>query len=82
LYWPRSNAQGCIAGMLAGFGSHLSMYIGGIFANGSFFQPYRLMNFDPIIVGLIVSFATTYFVTRATPPPPRELVVKYFGKRN
>ena len=67
--------------MLAGFGSHLSMYVAGIFANESFFKPYRLMNFDPIIVGLFVSFATTYLVTLFTPAPPLHLVQKYFYKR-
>jgi len=80
LYWPRANSQGCIAGMLAGFAAHLSLYFGGIFANGSFFQPYRIMNFDPIIFGLIVSFATVYIVTKMTPAPSAELVKKYFGK--
>eukprot|EP00913_Durusdinium_trenchii_P023296 g21874.t1 len=81
LYWPRANAHGCIAGMLAGFGAHLSMYITGMFVNNSFFTPYRLFDFDPIIVGLFVSFAATYFATRVTPPPERDLVVKYFAKQ-
>ena len=80
LYWPRSNASGCIAGMLAGFVAHLSMYGGGIIANGSFFEPYRLLNFDPIIVGLFTSFATTYVATLLTAPPPQDLVEKYFHK--
>lgn len=80
LYWPRSNASGCIAGMLAGFAAHLSMYCGGIFANGSFFEPYRLFNFDPIIVGLFTSFVTTFVVTLRTAPPPQDLVRKYFYK--
>jgi len=82
LYWPRANRQGCLAGMLAGYGAHLSMYVAGHFANGSFFEPYRLMDFDPIIIGLFVSFATVYIVTRITPPPPEELVRKYFYKRS
>jgi len=82
LYWPRANVQGCMAGMLAGFGAHLSMYVGGIFVNGSFYDPIRLFNFSPIIVGLFVSFATVYFVTRLTSPPPEELVRKYFYKQN
>ena len=80
LYWPRSNASGCISGMLAGFAAHLAMYIGGIFANGSFFQPYRMLDFDPIIVGLFTSFTVTFVVTLLTAPPPRDLVQKYFCK--
>ena len=81
LYWPRSNVQGCTAGMLCGFGAHLSMYVAGIFANDSFFRPYRLFNFDPIIVGLITSFGLTWLVTKITAPPPQELVEKYFYKQ-
>ena len=78
LYWPRANVQGCMAGMLAGFGAHLSLYVGGIFVNDSFYKPVLLFNFNPIIVGLFVSFTTVFFVTRMTPPPPEELVRKYF----
>jgi len=81
LYWPRSNVQGSTAGMLAGFGAHLGMYVAGLFVNGSFFQPYRLLNFDPIIVGLVASFVTTYVVTLLTPLPPQELVARYFHKK-
>ncbi|MBT4863576.1 MAG: hypothetical protein HON53_00455 [Planctomycetaceae bacterium] len=78
LYWPRSNSQGCIGGMLCGFSAHLAMYIAGYFANGSFFKPYQLFDFNPIIVGLLVSFVGGYIITRLTPPPPEELVRKYF----
>ncbi len=78
LYWPRANVQGCSAGMLAGFSAHLSMYVGGIFVNGSFYDPVRLFDCNPIIVGLFVSFASVYIVTRLTPPPPKELVQRYF----
>jgi Na+/pantothenate symporter len=81
LYWPRSNVQGCTAGMLAGFAAHLGMYVTGMFVNGSFFQPYQLLNFDPIIIGLAVSFGVTYVATVVTPPPPEELVRKYFYKK-
>ena len=69
-----------MAGMLAGFAAHLSMYIGGIWANGSFFRPYKLLDFDPIIVGLFTSFAVTFVATLLTAPPPRGLVQKYFCK--
>ncbi len=78
LYWPRANASGCMAGMLAGFLAHLSMYTAGAWMNGSFFLPYKLFNLDPIIVGLVGSFVTVYVVTLQTPPPPKELVQKYF----
>jgi sodium/pantothenate symporter len=81
LYWPRSNVQGCTAGMLAGFGAHLAMYVTGYYVNESFFRPYQLLNFDPIIIGLFVSFVVTYVATIVTPPPPEELVRKYFCKR-
>jgi Na+/pantothenate symporter len=82
LYWPRANATGCIAGMLSGFAAHLSMYVAGMFGeNGSFFQPYQLFNFNPIIVGLFTSFAATYLVTKCTAPPPQDLVRKYFYKQ-
>ena len=78
VYWPRVTSQGALAGMLAGFGAHLSMYMLGIALNGSFFSPYRLLNLDPILVGLFVSFITVYVVSRITPPPPADLVQKYF----
>ena len=78
LYWPRANHQGCIAGMLAGFGAHLSMYVAGIFVNGSFYSPFRAFNFDPIIIGLLASFTTVYVATKLTPPPSEEIVRKYF----
>ena len=80
LYWPRVNVQGVSAGMLCGFSAHLAMYFAGMFTNGSFFRPYRLMNFDPILVGLFVSFSAVLIVTRLTPPPSEELVKKYFHK--
>lgn len=82
LYWPRANAAGCIAAMLAGFAAHLSMYVTGSIVNGSFYDPYQLAGVDPIIVGLFVSFVAGYLVTRATAPPPDDLVQKYFYRKN
>ncbi len=79
LYWPRTNTSGAIAGMLAGFAAHLSMYVMGWSLNGNFYHPYQLFNVDPILVGLFASFAAGYLVTRLTPPPPESLVRKYFG---
>lgn len=81
LYWPRSNKEGCMIGMLSGFTAHFSMYLLGAFTNGSFFKPHLLMNMDPIIVGLFVSFLATYIGCLISPAPPRRLVKKYFYKR-
>ena len=81
LYWPRSNKQGCMIGMLCGFAAHFSMYLAGAFTNGSFFKPHLLMNMDPIIVGLFVSFLATYVGCLISPAPPQRLVKKYFYKR-
>ena len=78
LYWPRSNAAGSITGMLAGFGAHLAMYCTGYFVNDSFFLPYQLFNFDPVIIGLVSSFTATFVATLLTEPPPEDLVKKYF----
>jgi len=78
IYWQRSNAYGCIAGMVAGFAAHLSMYLAGMFVHGSFFDPFRLFDFNPIIIGLFVSFVAAYLVTIATPVPDADLVRRYF----
>ena len=81
LYWPRANTAGCSAGMAAGFLAHLSLYVAGWIWNESFFEPYRVFNLDPIILGLVVSFLTVYVVTLWTPAPSKELVRRYFYKR-
>jgi len=80
-YWPRANLQGCMAGMVAGFLAHLSMYVTGMFVNDSFFQPFRLFDFNPIIIGLFASFVVTYFASKMTPPPPEEVVRTFFYRR-
>ena len=77
LYWPRSNSQGCIAAMVSGFAAHLSLYLVGFF-QGNGFSPYRPFSIDPIIIGLVTSFVVGYVVTIRTPPPPADLVEKYF----
>ncbi|VAX37283.1 hypothetical protein MNBD_PLANCTO02-1287 [hydrothermal vent metagenome] len=81
MYWSRTNVWGAMAGMLAGFFTHLTMYAIGYFEKQTSFEPYRLFGIDPIISGLAVSFLTVYLVTLITPPPPQDLVEKYFGKQ-
>ncbi len=78
LYWKRSNAAGCVAGMLAGFGAHLAMHLIGMEVNGSFVNAYRLFGMDPVVIGLFTSMAAVFIVTPLTPPPPQDLVRKYF----
>jgi sodium/pantothenate symporter len=78
LYWPRASTAGCMSGMIAGFAAHLSLYVAGSIVNGSFFQPVRIFDFDPILIGLSVSFATTWAVTRWAAGPPEHLVQRYF----
>jgi Na+(H+)/acetate symporter ActP len=68
-------------GMLAGFGAHFSMYASGIGMHGSFFEPWRPMGFDPIVIGLFVSFVAAWIVAMLTSPPPDELVDKYFRRK-
>ncbi len=80
LYWRRVNAAGAMGAMIGGFAIHLSMYVTGYFVNGSFFRPYQLFDFDPIIIGLFVSFIAGFVVTKLTAPPPEALVQKYFYK--
>ena len=78
LYWPRANTRGCMAGMIAGFSAHLSMYAAGAVVNGSFFRPMRIFDFDPILVGLVVSFTVTWLAVRSTARPPEHIVERYF----
>lgn len=80
LYWPRVNRSGMLGGMLAGFAAHLAMYVGGIFANGTFFEPWQPLALDPIVIGLAVSFLSTIGITLMTPPPEQDLIDKYFRR--
>src|SRR5690606_4957478 len=77
LYWPRTNTAGMIGGMLCGFAAHLAMYVGGVYVNDSFFKPWQPMDVDPIIIGLVVSFAATPLITKLFPPPEKDLVDRY-----
>ena len=80
LYWPRVNTWGATAGMLGGFLFHLSLYGAGYFAYGRF-SSYRLLGLDPIIWGLAVSFFLVIAVSKATAPPPRHIIQRYFFKQ-
>ncbi|WP_083731714.1 sodium:solute symporter family transporter [Fuerstiella marisgermanici] len=79
LYWKRTTAAGAMASMAAGFFSHLALYIVGAFMHDAGFKkPWRPFELDPVVVGIGVSFLAGYVVSKMTPAPPRELVLKYF----
>jgi len=81
LYWPRFNWQGAIAGMLAGFLSHVGMY-----ALGTWWDPqgqitaWEPWNFHPFLWGTAVSLVVSVGVTWLTPPPPVALVRRFFAR--
>lgn len=79
LYWPRFNQQGAIAGMLGGFGTHVTLYTVGTIISGKV-DAYYLFDFHPFMVGLVASFIFAIVVTNITSPPPEHLVRKYFYK--
>lgn len=77
LYWSRFNTPGALAGMLAGFLSHLTLYGAGYLVHGGF-QAVRIANFDPLIPALLISLLSAIGVTLLTGPPPAHLVRKFF----
>jgi Na+/pantothenate symporter len=80
LYWSRMNAPGAIAGMLAGFLSHLALYGVGFIVHGGF-QAVRIASLDPLIPGVAISLVTAVTLSLATAPPPEGLVRTFFGRK-
>lgn len=78
LYWPRATAEGCMVGMAGGFLAHLSLYVAGAVVNGSFFVPVRVLDMDPILLGLAVSFLASYLGCRWVGEVDERLVQKFF----
>ena len=75
----RATAAGAIAAMLAGAAAVLSLFVMGPLVEGkALFDPYQLLTLDPIIWGLVASFAAGVVVCWATPPPPAALVSDLF----
>ncbi len=85
-YWRPRTTAGLLASMIGGGGTVISMYIIGILGLApkaligavSRFQPYYLLNFDPLIWGIAVSVVAGITVSLCTVPPDRELVSKLF----
>jgi Na+/proline symporter len=65
------NAAGCLAGMIGGFGSFVAQYLS--FGTKSF------GGYDPFVWALLASLVCSVVVTMLSPPPSRELTLRYFG---
>jgi len=88
MYWPRFNAPGAIAGMISGFFSCMSLYVAGYVsaylsgvASFEGVKALHPLSLDPLIWGVIGSAIGSVIVCKQTPPPPREIVQKFFGKQ-
>ena len=81
LYWPRTTTKGAASSMLAGFLSHLSLYLIGWIAGGDFSKPFRPLSLDPVVVGIVSSFVVGFAVSLADTPPDEALVKRYFYRR-
>jgi sodium/pantothenate symporter len=79
LYWPRFNWQGAMAGMLAGFGACVGLYVLGTWLHPQhMFTAYEPLNFHPFLVGSLVSLVACVCVAVSTEPPSVQLVRQYF----
>jgi sodium/pantothenate symporter len=83
-YWRRATAVGTISAMLAGAAASLTLNLIGLvlafmktgqFAN---FTPYYLLQFEPIVWGLLVSLVVGIAVSFVTRPPDEAVVSKLF----
>ncbi|MEZ6044839.1 MAG: hypothetical protein R3C11_04520, partial [Planctomycetaceae bacterium] len=80
IYWPKCNKQAIFASMLSGLGMHFFCYVMGWFMHDNFFSPYRIMDFDPVVTGLVASFLGGAIVGNLFPPPDEAIIRKYFAK--
>jgi SSS family solute:Na+ symporter/sodium/pantothenate symporter len=87
LYWRRTTRPGALAGLLGGFGTVSVLYVLGWCGIGKegktgpaheAVAPVYLLDLDPVLWGLLVSFALAVVVSLVTPPLPDEHVDRYF----
>ncbi|QDU62194.1 Sodium/pantothenate symporter [Planctomycetes bacterium Pan216] len=78
LFWRRANRQGALAAMLGGVAVYLMFYLVG-FAMYEQAKAWRPGGLDPLFWGLAASLVFGVVVSLLTPPPPAELVSRYFG---
>ena len=80
LYWKRINTQGVMAGLISGFVCHCLSYAIGYLESGTF-KAYRPLELDPFVPGALVSLLACVGVALVTPPPDREVILKFFYRR-
>jgi sodium/pantothenate symporter len=87
LYWRRSTRAGALAGLLGGFGTVGLLYVLGWCGIGKEGRtgpareqvaPVYLLDLDPVLWGLLVSFALAIVVSLMTRPLPAKHVDRYF----
>ncbi len=87
LYWRRATRAGALAGLMSGFGSVSLLYVLGWLGFGKEglrgpagepFAPVYLFGLDPVIYGLLISFALGILVSLVTQPLPQKDVDRYF----
>jgi Na+/proline symporter len=87
LYWRRATRAGALAGMVGGFCTVLLLWILGYHGVGKAgltgpagerFAPFCPCGLDPLIYGLLLSFALGILVSLFTQPLPARHVNRYF----
>jgi sodium/pantothenate symporter len=90
LYWRRATRAGALAALVSGFLTVLVLWFLGAMgvgkegkegAAGQQFAPLDLFGFDPLVYGLLVSFALGIVVSLFTRPLPASLIDHYFVER-
>jgi SSS family solute:Na+ symporter/sodium/pantothenate symporter len=85
-FWRRATEGGMLASMITGAATVVSLYIIGFLGLageqriGQFtgFRPYFLLDLDPLLWGLAVSFVMGIVVSLSTTPPDAALVSRLF----
>ncbi|CAN5764735.1 hypothetical protein BH23PLA1_BH23PLA1_06820 [soil metagenome] len=83
LYWKRMTRDGAWLAMTGGFAATLYLFhplLLGPFGYVFSYDRIRILGFDPIVVGLFVSFALGIIGSLASPRPPEHLVRKFFAR--
>jgi SSS family solute:Na+ symporter/sodium/pantothenate symporter len=87
LYWRRATRPGAVAGLLGGFLTVSVLYVLGWCGLGKAgktgpaaepFAPVYLSDLDPVLWGLLISFALAIVVSLLTEPLPEKHVDRYF----